>query len=537
VTKRLLTWGIASIAALACAPPALAASATTGLAHKSTASAAPAPRSAAAVRASKGARRRPGSAAATRTAAAPRAASTTITAALGDLLVNFNGVSSRDSEVTNFGAKFEPPDQGLCVGNGFVVEMVNSAYTVYRPNGSKVTGPFNVNGPFNEGLVEFTTDPRCHYDPATNTWFAVVAFISDDNQSSHLDLAVNASGDPTTRWTNYEIDTTGLGGSTGPRHPGCPCFGDQPKLGIDSENVYLTTTEFSILGPEFNGDQIYAVAKSDLVEEADSIHFVHFTDLNIGGAPAFSVEPALTYGSPPAEFFLSSLDPNGTFDQRIGVWAMTHRERVATGGKPTLSSKVIRSEGYAIPPPAEQKGSDSTLESGDDRMQQVQYIGGNVLGSLDTSVTIPNDPQPRAGVAWFKVKPTVANNVLTGATLAAQGYVALRGNHLLYGAFQADPAGNAAMAFTLTGPSRFPSAAYATLPPGGRAFGPVKVAAAGTTFYDPDATRWGDYSWAVLDPTAKRSIWLATEYIPPRSSQTSDKARNWGTRVFQVATR
>ncbi|MDQ6722414.1 MAG: hypothetical protein M3003_16700, partial [Candidatus Dormibacteraeota bacterium] len=39
------------------------------------------------------------------------------------LLANFDGVSSLDSGLTNFGAEFEPPDQGLCAGNGFVVEM------------------------------------------------------------------------------------------------------------------------------------------------------------------------------------------------------------------------------------------------------------------------------------------------------------------------------------------------------------------------------------------------------------------------------
>ena len=38
----------------------------------------------------------------------------------GTVLHNFNGVGSLDSAVTNFGAEFEPPDQGLCAGNGFV---------------------------------------------------------------------------------------------------------------------------------------------------------------------------------------------------------------------------------------------------------------------------------------------------------------------------------------------------------------------------------------------------------------------------------
>ncbi len=79
-------------------------------------------------------------------ASMPRVSAQKAGGATAPLLANFNGVSSKDSAVTNFGAQFEPPDQGLCVGNGYVVEMVNSAYTVYKPNGTVVTGPYNVNG-------------------------------------------------------------------------------------------------------------------------------------------------------------------------------------------------------------------------------------------------------------------------------------------------------------------------------------------------------------------------------------------------------
>jgi hypothetical protein len=64
-------------------------------------------------------------------------------------------------------------------------------------------------------------------------------------------------------------------------------------------------------------------------------------------------------------------------------------------------------------------------------------------------------------------------------------------------------------------------------------FGLPAVAAPGTGPYDPKATRWGDYSFAVPDDTSD-SAWLATEYIPPTSSQTTTGARNWGTRVLEV---
>ena len=447
---------------------------------------------------------------------------------VGALLQNFNGTSSLDSEKTNFGAEFEPPDQGLCVGNGFVVEPVNSAYNIYRTNGTKIAGPFNVNRLFNDGFRQFTSDPRCHYDKTTNTWFAIILFISSNSKVGRIDLSVNPTGDPTTPWTTYRIDTTD------PGNRGCPCFGDQPLLGIDQDNIYVSTNEFSILGPQFNGAQLYAISKSELVALARSVHFVHFGSLRIGGAIAASVQPAISFGTPDAEYFMNSLDPNGTFDNRIGVWAMTNRQAVSQGGTPTLSHLVITSEPYGVPPPAIQKGSTSKLDSGDDRMQQVQYINGQLWGELGTAVTIPNDNNERAGAAWFEVKPHLSGQTIGSAAITKQGYVTLKGNYLIYPAIQASPTGTAAMIMTLSGKDFFPSVVYTVLQKGQSTFGPLQVAATGTGPYFRKSTRWGDYSWAILDPQGT-SFWMATEYIPPKSSQTTDGKQNWGTRVIEVS--
>jgi hypothetical protein len=94
-------------------------------------------------------------------------------------------------------------------------------------------------------------------------------------------------------------------------------------------------------------------------------------------------------------------------------------------------------------------------------------------------------------------------------------------------------AARAAMVFTLSGPTFFASAAYTLLSADEHSFGPIKVAALGSGPYDPNATRWGDYSFAVVDPSGE-GIWLATEYMPPLSRQTVDRLRNWGTRVLEV---
>ncbi|HET9919706.1 MAG TPA: hypothetical protein VFQ30_07695, partial [Ktedonobacteraceae bacterium] len=452
----------------------------------------------------------------------------------GKLLKNFNGVSSLDSENTNFGLEFEPPDQGLCAGNGFVVEPVNSAFTIYRSTGSVVAGPFNVNLLYDEGPHQFTSDPRCYYDSSTHTWFAIILFINSSNTEARTDIAVNPSGDPTKPWTVYHLDATDDGSNGTPSHPGCPCFGDQPLLGIDSQNLYISTNEFSILGPQFNGAQIYAVSKSQLVALAKSVNFVHFSHLSIGGAIAASVQPAITFGPSDAEYFMNSLDPFGTFDSRLGVWAMTNRGAVSQGGVPTLSSLVITSEAYGVPPGAQQKGATSLLDAGDDRMQQVQYIEGHLWSALDTALTIPNDTAPRAGAAWFDIKPSLNGNKIGSASISKQGYVALKGNYLLYPAIQASYTGTAAIVMTLSGKSFFPSAVYTVLQEGQKSFGTIHIAASGTGPYDPTATRWGDYSWAIYDP-AQQSFWMATEYIPPVSSQTTDRHVNWGTRVIEVS--
>ena len=149
-----------------------------------------------------------------------------------------------------------------------MLEPVNSAYRIYRTTGKSLRGPFNINDLFNVGGKEFTSDPRCWYDPATQTWFATILFLNDTSTASSLLIAVRHNPDPRGLWNEYSIDTTDPGGN------GCPCFGDQPRIGIDQTNLYVTADEFSILGPQFNGAEMWVIDKSDLVAGVASPHFV-----------------------------------------------------------------------------------------------------------------------------------------------------------------------------------------------------------------------------------------------------------------------
>ena len=159
-------------------------------------------------------------------------------------------------------------------------------------------------------------------------------------------------------WTQYEVDTTNAGGH------GCPCFGDQPTLGIDQDNLYVTTNEFSILGPQFNGAQVYAFSKKDLVAGVPA-HFAHFSNLNIGGTLAASVQPAISTGTSERRVLPQLAGFPGRRQERhercgspIGVWAMTNRTALQHGGSPMLSSTVITSETYGQPPGCGAEGRD-----------------------------------------------------------------------------------------------------------------------------------------------------------------------------------
>src|SRR6185312_4297242 len=100
-------------------------------------------------------------------------------------------------------------------------------------------------------------------------------------------------------WTFFALNTTDDGqasddgsGNTMPSNPGCPCFGDQPLLGADKYGIYITTNEFSILGPEFNGAQVYAISKSALVGGTLKYQAFHGAPIPLAEGLAYSMQPA-----------------------------------------------------------------------------------------------------------------------------------------------------------------------------------------------------------------------------------------------------
>jgi hypothetical protein len=259
----------------------------------------------------------------------------------GTGFTGFSGISHLDQRLADGGNQFslEPPDQALAVGNGYVLESVNLALAVYTATGSQLaidslnhffglpsvilrTANPPVYGPF-------LADPRAYFDAASGRWFLTVLEIDVDPATgdllghSSLLIAVSQTGSPLGAWYLYALDTTNA--TNTPDHAGCPCYGDQPLIGADANGFYITTNEFPILGPGFNGAQIYAVSKSAL-ENNSAATVAVFGGLPLAEGISYSVQPATT---PPGgafesanggtEYFMSALEFTGGLDNRIAV--------------------------------------------------------------------------------------------------------------------------------------------------------------------------------------------------------------------------
>ena len=166
-------------------------------------------------------------------------------------------------------------------------------------------------------------------------------------------------------------------------------------------------------------------------------------------------------------------------------------------------------------------------------MNQVVYANGLLYGALNTVV----GDGSRTGIAWFAVKPGLRHGAVSGRVVK-QGYVAVRGESVIFPSVAVNDDGEGLIAFTLTGPDYFPSAAFLKI--GDDDGSAVRIAANGIapddgfTCYisqdpgDNGVCRWGDYSAAASDG---HNIWWATEYIPnlPRRFNS-----NWGTWIGKI---
>jgi hypothetical protein len=184
---------------------------------------------------------------------------------------------------TNFVGDVEPPDQGLCVGNGYVVEANNiGEILVFNTALKRMSSPIPLDTVMGLTGLNWSSggDPSCEFDPSNGGHWFFTEIVSASSEQSGGPFSGCFTG--TAASTCYEgIAVTDGSSPFGPYHtyflnanynpgePGYPyLLNDFAKIGLTRDAFLLFYDEFPLnssfpgfAGGFFNGAQEYAFNK------------------------------------------------------------------------------------------------------------------------------------------------------------------------------------------------------------------------------------------------------------------------------------
>ena len=325
----------------------------------------------------------------------------------------WKGLTAFDSRYADGGNQGygEPSDMAMCTNGSYVVQMVNSAIQIYSTSGTAaLPGTYGAldsvyAGAKAFGLNQFfgyphdydrTTgeygpslyDVTCLYDATATRWFLVAAVLDVLPDGTYtgdnwVDVLTSSGSNPvTSSWTRYRLWTTNDGTHGTPDHGGTDingvfppnltlphqCFGDYPQIGLDQNGLYITTNEFEWWGYNFNGAQLYAIDKADLIAGNVAPDMTYFQNVYSDGLgyvtytlqPANAVPSQMTANTMYFGMSWSPLLEPYTTD-RFSVFTLSGTNNLGTA---TLGETVVTTSApYAAPPAGQQRsGQTPTLD-------------------------------------------------------------------------------------------------------------------------------------------------------------------------------
>jgi Beta-propeller repeat/Cep192 domain 4 len=430
--------------------------------------------------------------------------------------VVFDGPSESDTP-------YIPPDSQIAAGPTYVVAVINSLMAIYDKTGVQQGGFQQLSSFFSSlGVNGEIFDPRILYDQTDNRFILSVAEVDMTNLTNgHVLIAVSQTSDPRGVWNKFAINFMG-------RNPSntANTFPDYPTLGLSSSAVYISTNQFQLTqsclttdteGCRFSDAWVAVVGLPQLLSSTppSTLTITTFKDVTgASGRLAFTLQPALTYGTPGYEFLVAadfSANPSST----LNVFA------IPTSGTPTLSRTDLAVPPFSMPPNAVQGGSGALIDTNDFRLLNAVWANG----SLWCGQNVAGSSGGGADAGWYEIMLPD----LSSMTLGQSGTVSGSGE-AYFPALSIKADGMAAMAFSTSSSSLPASAAYTAREPGDAAgtMQGFNIYRPGSGPYDESVgNRWGDYSGISEDPDGS-SIWMIAEF-----AGTPDP--HFGTAIAQIA--
>jgi hypothetical protein len=367
-----------------------------------------------------------------------------------------------------------PPDMGIGVGGGgFKMQQVNLSGRIWDP--SNTPGPiFSLSGFYLTGN-HFISDPWVFYDQMSNRWFAGIVDVTGSSER----LAVSTSNTPTT-FNVYDVPQGGAGSC-----------GDQAKIGVNDLVVAMSSNIFTnFCNGGFAGVRVTVLNKAELVAGVNPVHSAGFGPMG----QYFSLVPAQSMNSTTDQWYVGVNGGN-----------TTTAHVVKTVGTPpaavTLTepfTPTVRALGF--PPRAQQPGTSTLLNAGDNRVQTVAWQSNSLIWVHGVGCT-------PAGDTFRGCVRLLTFNTSTGTKTLDIDRSQI-GAYLFYPAVRPNAAGTLIVGYGRSSSSVFPELDVSAASPAGK-WSKQKVLVTGTAANFTG--RYGDYFALAIDPANTSNAWVAGE--------------------------
>ncbi|MFI5270105.1 MAG: hypothetical protein ACHQ7M_22230, partial [Chloroflexota bacterium] len=303
-----------------------------------------------------------------------------------------------------------------------ILVAVNHRFAFYDRGGHMLLGPIDFYNFF--GPPSGAYDPRAIYDAGNGTpggyngghgRFILLGLTNDKSaQTSSYLLAVSQTEAPqsaTSGWCTYKLNGAVSSGTVS-------AYADFPDVGMDGQNLYVTSEELSFSSSSFVMHRLLVIPKASVYPNAASgaCPTATSTDfkplLNPDGSPAFDVEPANQPDALPGQttpMYLVNALMNGGSQLAVRSITLSPSPRLNPPSWVSVSS-------YDQPDNALQPGGNPIANSGTS-LQDASYRYGAIYGANITehvSSSLSLSANPYANAQWYKIDP---------ATLTAQSHV------------------------------------------------------------------------------------------------------------------
>ena len=395
-----------------------------------------------------------------------------------------------------------PPDTMGAAGPNHLVSLLNSDFGVFNKTTGAVLKNISLQsfwgslGTKAGEPADFPFDTKILYDQHSGR-FVAITLGGTSAPDSWVMVAVSATSDPTGAWNKLAIDADVNHNMQTNDNVQTNNSADFPGLGVDAFNVYITANMFD--GANVGQySKVWVIPKAQLLAVLPPTPITWFEFPNPPGSD-FTMQPAHTFGTPGAEYFLFE----GTVNRLAVAWMDN------TSGAPVwhapLQVPVTPYASTSTLPGAPQLDTTVTISTSDTRLLNVVYRAGDLWAVH----TVQSPATVKTEVAWYRIDP-VAGSVLS------QGRVNDPNRWYYYPSIAINKDGVAAVGFSGSSRTEYAGGYYTIIQPSSGTAEPVALLKPGEALYSKtlggNENRWGDFSATVVDPVDDVTFWTLQEY-------------------------